>query len=1086
MKRGLSVTKRIVAMLLVMVLIIAVPINVSGGWLEDQLAKDSLENGVQYKDGRMHIDKKDYNDSLDGTFTFGSNLWHTRYFDGEVQLPFREMWTKDVGGKAMGQPVITDEFIILTVEDSLMSMRRDTGEIIVQKEDAEGGDRLKVQLESGLKPIYASPFYLSNKSGWLKTPQFNDPSIANRTSKDSFDRIYVATRDGYLYCYQIGQSGKLIMDPYWAHFNGASYPDNNYSNKAGGFDTHTGSKGIVSSPIMVMDHTKNIPVIIVATDNGKIYAVDAVTGMGVSAWQLDKSDIFSSPIAYRRFDKETGEEFYSNFAIGIEDEADNQKNGHIAGFYASDLGLWKINGLTEEKYRGEGVPTNRIPTSIGIVEKKVGNDMQYIFMYSDDIGNIYGYNEFTEEIIFKIDKFAGDVSLNTPTIIQNKDGDKVYAIFTLSKDKYNHKGKLVCIDVNHAIEEANNTGGDPDNAVYWETNSNDFSGVAYSGSSAIAMLNMKDEKSQAIVIAVDQGNNKNKNNLRAYYVDVREGNQPVPVEGAFQNSEGLASTGLFIPGGVYGEPAFMANYDKTNKVFDGGFLIVTSGSGNVHAFKYEPINNLKISEFYKKTEAAEADYSFENGEEIIVSATIENQSGIALEDVEFDLTFDKGYFGQEPKLLAYTVYRNGLESVNGEIAVNDSIEVYGNHEIIVEEKDEFGDMKDILKGYEKGYFNFKSDMGQQGVRVEFKLQVPENYASNSLELFVRTNIGNPPSLLETTYEDNDALLELRNAQYDFAIRNMYVPDLRTGEKAFIRFDVANDSEKDWEGSNLYLSTRIKDSSGTTIKYERKPFEDFTYDYKLEAATSRRVSSFMTLPSSVKDGERLTATAFIDCDDNISEESENNNISSRYFDVDNDADICKGNVLEVDESKWFSRGEDESWEDHNGGVLTDSYSITTRSGNKEDGYEYYTTYYRKYTYTSNLKMVVKTSKTKLKSGYGFVVEAYCEVTTDQDDKSGIEPCNEVWTFANGLAYDMEKVDDGDGNPYTTKFILPKNNESKFEERKVFVPLDYQDGLFNVRVCTGNVAGTGGQMYASKAFDVEIEGHMYEDINTRPTE
>lgn len=87
-------------------------------------------------EGRLKIDQKDYTDSTDGTFTFGTNLWHTRYFRTETGLPLEKLWSVDLidlaavemglSGKeglpaekryAMGQPIITNQYVIATAAD---------------------------------------------------------------------------------------------------------------------------------------------------------------------------------------------------------------------------------------------------------------------------------------------------------------------------------------------------------------------------------------------------------------------------------------------------------------------------------------------------------------------------------------------------------------------------------------------------------------------------------------------------------------------------------------------------------------------------------------------------------------------------------------------------------------------------------------------------------------------------------------------------------------------------------------------------------------------------------------------------------
>jgi len=869
-----------------------------------------------------------------------------------------------------------------------------------------------------------------------------------------------------------------------------------------------------------LDETTNRPTLVLSTGNGKVFAIDIPTGRVADVWpDVEAADYnpadyeglesFSSPIAYQR--NLSGDKLsnFSNFAIGFENES--TKKGFISGFYVDEGWLKEIDGFKKHHYYADelGANSHKIPTSIGVVEKEMDDgSKRYLFMYSDERGNIYCYDQRNEEILFKIEKHGketGAISMNTPTIVQNEGAEEVYAIFTLSVDRYSKKGKIVCVDVNHALEEAENGNTNPESAIYWETNSNDFGGTAYSGSSAIAMLNMKDENAQAMIIAVDRGTNEKKDNLHAYYVNVRDGNEPAKVENAFLNSvTNEITSGLHIPGGIYGEPAFMAYKNPDTGDFEGGFMVVTSGKGVVHAFKYEPIDNLILDDFYKEVpEGALPDYSFDKGDTIKVSMDIVNQFGIAFDDVPIDITFDRGREDKEPKLISYHVLRNGDESVDGVQSVKDNhmqdSDIWGLDPI--EEREEVppgsNDYEDVWKGYERGFYEFKADIGPQGARVDLVFEVPEDYQDSDFKMFARLNPGftNPVEPNDTDADnDNEKELILSSAQHEFAIRNMYVPDVRTKEDAFVKFDVCNDSDIDWEGNNLYLSINIYDESGSHVDGVKKKFETFTNSLRFKAGQSKTVSTTIALPGA-EHGDRYRAVAFIDCNKNIAEKNEANNISSKYLDVDDDADGCLGN------NKTSERTEDmlASANSH-GGSTTDTWTEYWCDCSDEDcDGDCRSTDYKEITYEATMEMEVFTSRSQLKSGYGFVVEAEVTVDSDHDYNDGIRECSVVKVYTpNGDEYlmvkDASRSSYTDSGGYVTRFVLPtvtvaeKEGAYSIKENKIFVPLDYRDGTFNVRVCTGalSLSGFDEQLYRSKAFNIEIEGHMYEDINTRPTE
>ena len=59
------------------------------------------------------IDGKNYSRAEDGSYTFGTNVWHTRFLRTSVKFPLREVWaTKLSDGQTFGQPAIAGDVVI--------------------------------------------------------------------------------------------------------------------------------------------------------------------------------------------------------------------------------------------------------------------------------------------------------------------------------------------------------------------------------------------------------------------------------------------------------------------------------------------------------------------------------------------------------------------------------------------------------------------------------------------------------------------------------------------------------------------------------------------------------------------------------------------------------------------------------------------------------------------------------------------------------------------------------------------------------------------------------------------------------------
>lgn len=625
------------------------------------------------------IDGRNYSKAKNGSYTFGTNVWHTRFLRTSVKFPLREKWSAKLSdGQTFGQPAIADDVVIAAGGHCIYVLDKKTGDIL---------DQVQIQFDTSKRGIYSSPFYLSNKDGW-----FNG---------DELDRVFIGTRDGFVYCLKLTTDKRLEVE--WK-FDSQS----NISNESR-------YSGIASSPVILFDRDKNYlfsgkkpSYISFGTFKGKAFVVDARYGVnvknGIKEFLNGSGKISSSPISYIYPKDDT----YSYTAFGV-NEGHSGGSGYLYGGYVRKWQLYNGDMLNKIDFNHDiftkgmtGVPGSIAIAEMEVINNKGEKEIHYIFIFSDKDGVIYGYDEDDKQIAFIVDRFKGVSSLNSPTIAANK-----FAVFNFNK---NGKTKTVCVDIKAALDivagkNTKDTNGvkEPDKreervaneAAIWETVNNDFAGPSYIGSTAISVMDNESDKDgnyseYQILFVGDEGKNKKIPNLRAYYISSVEKGRPVKVQNAFaiqgENSD-TTNWGIHLPGGVKGEIAFT----------DEGFLLAADGEGTLHAFNYKEEKNLAVLNFENN------EVPVEKGKRYKAFADIANYSGETVKNVPLEYIID------------------GSIMESGEI--------------------------DVLK--------------PEGKTATLEYTVPENFDKDFLNIQVRLNMDEENrSFEETTYEDNIANLQI--------------------------------------------------------------------------------------------------------------------------------------------------------------------------------------------------------------------------------------------------------------------------------------------------------------------------------------
>ncbi len=1030
----------------------------------------------------LTIDGLNYNSAEDGTFTFGTNLWHTRYFKSPVSIPFKEIWKAKLGNDVLGQPLITDKYVIATADDSIFVLDKKNGTELYQG---------KIQFDSTKNALYSSPFYLSNEDGWLAI--------------DRLPRIYQGTRDGYMFCWRLLSNGHLEMDPKWVATSQAQAAADGTSAGNGGVNTYSNTEdaresGIVSSPVVTFDRNNQgqiIPYIVFGTYSKKVFVLDAKTGKAAIDKDYNRLDhgiqmngvVSSSPITYRYAETNT----FSEFAIGI----NKISEGYLYGGYVRDE-IFDPNPYLNEAANNQtpvGESIKGLPNSIAVAEDKLtvqgelgSDDISYgIFIFADRLGYIYGYSQHEKQIVFKIRKY-GDMGLtcyNTPTIVDNK-----YAIFSMTGKSGTDPSRLVCVSIPTALEIGRtklNTGEIPyaDDAIHWETAKKDSKGRSWIGATAMAIPALQGKAEDVIVISGSESTDASVPNLRAYYVRMKDSdNEVLPVENAFreQLKDGSWETkdGLFLPGGVAGEPAFMgvkpADVGKKETL-----MVVADGTGVLHAYSYDPQMNFSVDTLEAQPNELKPETAY------VLRGTLGNETGVIQKDIPLDINFAQG---KKPAGLP-THYRlfNSAELIQEGNVVEEEDDQKPKDLLIIgydevkkpseNPKDDPPSERDMVHDYYKqGYARLMiPEFSPHGLTVEFDMNSGD-FPGNKLSY--QLNLNMDPTLRtfeETTYLDNVKYLDITKDLPDLAVENLKVINVRPDTQVPVRFRIRNLSEiRTPRGTDVrvYVDGSLKQtipvsdlgSANETAGGQQIDRRDFS----------------ITLGGFPAEGKHTIRIAVNENLKDYPEKKLENNTATKAFTISNSNPYCEGGHLTATGEYDVRFGGSATY----GGVPVRPmmawvpHEVSDGEGGTKTvhRWEQVGNVYR---WTATLSSQVVFSATTLKSGHG----TQCKVELKPGPGTNLK--RQYFTFPttfqahgdNGTVQKFRRLSGDEGTKTYTYELVPPTVNNPLGEAKHFIPVSWKDGEYTLKICVNDVIVPGDKLTYEKDFPLTIKGHMYMD-------
>ncbi len=129
----------------------------------------------------------------------------------------------------------------------------------------------------------------------------------------------------------------------------------------------------------------------------------------------------------------------------------------------------------------------------------------------------------------------------------------------------------------------------------------------------------------------------------------------------------------------------------------------------------------------------------------------------------------------------------------------------------------------------------------------------------------------------------------------------------------------------------------------------------------------------------------------------------------------------------------------------------------------------------------LNMTISLDKSKMKSGYGFYINAKTSIDTNYDRPEFIIAPQRIKAYLPETEYryftELEAVRE---NGFTTEWAFYNNIKSVFGYRKHYIPVWFPDNVnYVLSILADDAYSPGGALYITEQPDIYVDGNMYED-------
>ncbi len=455
--------------------------------------------------------------------------------------------------------------------------------------------------------------------------------------------------------------------------------------------------------------------------------------------------------------------------------------------------------------------------------------------------------------------------------------------------------------------------------------------------------------------------------------------------------------------------------------YGGGFLMFVDGKGYLHAYTAVKENNLAL-------------VNFENSSDLLERG----KTYTAVVDV-----------------VNYT----------GEHQENIPIEYWINEEKIHE-----------------GRVNF----GPDGITVNFQYTLPMDYEGDSLKLEVRLNMQNPRVLEEITYDDNTATLMMAVAkleELDLEVTRITHSSFYRGQYGMVNVHVRNNSDKIINNPAVPVRLQI---AGTTVQMTERinlgPNGSTTISFRLQVPDA--LMSFNII-GEINHTRIYEETDYSNNVKQVTANIINPNIisgcipaSTTWTEYRTVSEYSSGAIIANHYEDRFSH-----YEYYDGPQIgTDS------SGNpiyQQISEAIYVPVLVGYTvrFNAQLNASVNVTPKTIKAGYGIEVTANSSVSTNYDKPYKLTNIQNIYVSFPDKATPVMLVPQGNTSSIgTLTWTLPSNSQSVFGERKHYIPVEWADGNYQVKLSLQNAITPADSLCQDVVDTIVISGQMYEDDHT----
>jgi hypothetical protein len=1042
----------------------------------------------------MNFGGVDYLGAKDDSVTYRGDFWRTGTQIGDLVLPLREKWTKQIG-KSYSQVVASGDCLYTLADNNIVQVNTKTKAV------------KKLKIQASLTPSSSGITVIKNNEGWFNA--------------DKLDRLIFGTTEGKVYCYKVKDS-EFQTD--WLDWT---------------FDTRSG-KDITTNPAFLFDSVTKVPYLTFASENN-FYIVDSKGNLIQESKENGK--IVSAPLIFQS----NVDEIHSDFLYGVNAKTPYFVSGTVIGgqFFENPL----FNKDVKNDYEMDGIA--------GITSEAVniGGIPESVLVTVDKKGNVFCINMRTSDLLWEMSKYAQSTSNPSyEKIAPNIDENYVY----VTLPDVNGKAKFFAIDYRRAIDlgKSNPKSSATNAAVVNLSNDDEFTGVSKTNNLIVRIMKTNEKGDidirGRVAFVGDTGEN---NNLRVFYTNETDGGRAVKVNDAFETyneetNQKTTSTYFTLKGGLASDVSYIGGY--VYLVDGAGYLHAFSGTAENNLSVLNIKNTFLDSKDLQDTVQKGKTYQIE------ASLANYFGKDTAPVDIVFQVEDDKNIIKKENVIipadgltinLKYTVPLDyDSEYFNIKCTVNpassdgkrkvEEIKYTDNYQIlqikVAKDLDiETTDIK-INEYYENSYVSadvtVKNNSSQDMQNVPLSLYVdgkklPSTQVANTFSIAKGASLSVPLTVflnkitpdenkktqIRAIANESKAIQEINdinnnaktwvNAYRDLpdfeAFELIDKPEFATNTKVTTLFRVRNISRNDYDSVDVvFTANGVPQTKTIPLKANSEKLLNFEWTTPANECT---VDLIAVINPNQKIKEKLGSDGKAITDNNIkTTKATIKSIPPPKTIPETKVDIKPVPQGSLPDHKEWTESRFDHWE-------YQCVGSSVGTGYNDDGSRYtfsipiyqWVAIYKTYSFYADLKLSIsriiedmpddndRINPASVKSGYGINVIVTSNLTTNYDrlnNLTGVQQMSSYFPESDySVSNELESFDSVNKLSNTWQFRV--NSESVLGSNVHFIPIWFPDAQnYTIQFIGRGVQTPAGTMSATVNANIPIQGNMYDDERT----